>query len=81
MCDDKYLPNLATTIYFAGVMVGGLVCGHLADVTGRRTMMLVTLYTPVLLGVMVYLVQSITLFMLLRFTIGVMIQVTIMHTS
>ncbi|KAK2147497.1 hypothetical protein LSH36_550g03002 [Paralvinella palmiformis] len=55
-------------------MVGGLVCGHIADVTGPRTTMIFTLYSSIILGVMLYLVESFTLFMFIRFIIGFMMQ-------
>ena len=76
VCENKYLSSLSTTIYFTGVLVGGLVCGPIADIMGRRPLMIVTMYLPVLLGIMVYLVQNVVLFMLLRFCIGIMMQVT-----
>ncbi|XP_028407610.1 solute carrier family 22 member 5-like [Dendronephthya gigantea] len=34
VCDDAYKTNLATTIYFCGVLVGGLLFGTLSDKFG-----------------------------------------------
>lgn len=77
MCDNKYLVSLATTIYFAGVMIGGGVFGQLGDVIGRKPVLLVCLYGHVVLGVGVHFANSYGLFVVLRFFVGFLIQVKI----
>ncbi|XP_069136162.1 solute carrier family 22 member 13-like [Argopecten irradians] len=74
VCDDVYLGKLATTIYFLGVMTGGLVFGHIADFFGRKWTMLVCLYAPVAIGIGIYFVTSFAGFAALRFFQGMFIQ-------
>ncbi|XP_067685225.1 organic cation transporter protein-like [Haliotis asinina] len=74
VCDNSYLRPLATTIYFCGVMVGGLLFGYLSDRFGRRPIMLVTLFVPVVLGIGIFFVPSYTWFVVLRFIEGVFLQ-------
>ncbi|OWF41580.1 solute carrier family 22 member 3-like [Mizuhopecten yessoensis] len=74
VCDDVYLGKLATTIYFLGVMTGGVVFGHIADHFGRKWTMLLCLYAPVALGIGIYFVQTFTAFAVLRFCQGVFVQ-------
>lgn len=56
-------------------MVGGLIFGYLADKFGRKKIMLVTLFTPVAIGVLTALVKTYYLFVGLRFLQGIFIQV------
>lgn len=74
VCDNSYLSGLATTIYFIGVMVGGLLFGYLADRFGRKPIMLVTLFTPVAIGLLTSFVTSYYLFVTLRFFQGIFMQ-------
>ncbi|XP_033747268.1 solute carrier family 22 member 3-like [Pecten maximus] len=74
VCDDVYLGKLATTIYFLGVMTGGVVFGHIADFFGRKWTMLICLYVPVAIGIGIYFVTTFTAFAVLRFFQGVFIQ-------
>ncbi|KAJ8312215.1 hypothetical protein KUTeg_009588 [Tegillarca granosa] len=74
VCENAYLGKLATTIYFCGVMVGGLLCGYLADKFGRRPVMLASLYLPILIGLGTAFANSYTLFVSLRFFQGICMQ-------
>ncbi|XP_046545766.1 solute carrier family 22 member 6-A-like [Haliotis rubra] len=74
VCDDDSLRSLATTIYFCGVMVGGLLFGYLSDRFGRRPIMLATLYAPVAIGLGIHFVPSYTWFVCLRFVEGIFLQ-------
>ncbi|KAH9523285.1 hypothetical protein Btru_066295 [Bulinus truncatus] len=74
VCTDSALANLATTIYFAGVMVGGLLFGDLADRFGRLPIMLFTLYSSVVLGVIIAFSVNYVMFVVLRFVDGVLMQ-------
>ncbi|XP_048252017.1 solute carrier family 22 member 6-B-like [Haliotis rufescens] len=74
VCDDSYLRPLATTIYFCGVMLGGLLFGYLSDKFGRRPVMLGTLFAPVVLGIGIFFVPSYTWFVVLRFIEGIFLQ-------
>ncbi|XP_022336825.2 solute carrier family 22 member 6-A-like [Crassostrea virginica] len=74
VCDSKYLSKLATTIYFCGVMVGGLLFGYLADKYGRKPVMLGTLYAPILIGLGTAFSNNYCLFVVLRFFMGMFLQ-------
>ncbi|KAH3882706.1 hypothetical protein DPMN_006650 [Dreissena polymorpha] len=74
VCSDTYLSSLATTIYFCGVMLGGLVFGHLADKFGRKPVMLFTLFFPILVGIATAFVPWYAGFVTLRFIQGVLMQ-------
>ncbi|XP_005103413.2 organic cation transporter protein [Aplysia californica] len=74
VCSNKDLSSLATTIYFAGVMLGGLVFGDLADRLGRLPVLLGTLYMSVVLGVATAFSVNYVMFVVLRFAQGVLMQ-------
>ena len=67
--------NTATTIYFAGVMVGGILFGQLADKIGRKPVVLICMYGHMLFGIGVYFVQTYSGFVSLRFFVGALVQV------
>lgn len=74
VCSNAYLSRLATTIYFVGVMVGGLFFGYLADKFGRKPVMLFTLFAPSFIGLLTAFVNTYYLFVGLRFLQGIFIQ-------
>ncbi|XP_064597394.1 organic cation transporter protein-like [Liolophura sinensis] len=74
VCDQKYLSNLATTIYFVGVMVGGVFFGHVADAIGRFPVLIACLYLPVGVGIGMSFAQSYVVFAILRFFMGFLMQ-------
>ncbi|CAG5128413.1 unnamed protein product [Candidula unifasciata] len=74
VCERKYLASLANTIYFVGVMVGGLLFGDLADRFGRLPIMLFTLYSSVILGIVTAFSVTYTMFVTLRFVTGILMQ-------
>lgn len=75
ICDRRYLSALLNTIYFVGVTVGSLVCGAMADMWGRRKLILGCLYLQGAFGVSLYFTQSLEQFMVLRMIQGFFIQV------
>ena len=77
VCDQKYLSSLATTIYFCGVMVGGVLFGHLADKFGRKPVMLTCIYMPVIVGVATAFSPWYSIFVGLRFIQGILMQVNL----
>lgn len=81
VCESKYLSKLAATIYFCGVMVGGLLFGYLADKYGRKPVMLVTLYTPILIGLGTAFSNNYYLYVALRFFMGMFLQVSVQCDS
>ncbi|GFN82494.1 transmembrane protein 120a-like [Plakobranchus ocellatus] len=74
VCSNEYLANLATTIYFIGVMIGGLLFGDLADRFGRLPVMLFTLYASMCVGLITAFSVNYIMFVCLRFVHGVLIQ-------
>ena len=75
MCDRSFLAPLITTTYFCGVMVGGVIFGTLSDRFGRKSMMLVCLYTQCVIGIAIHFVRRLVIFIGLRFIQGIFIQV------
>ncbi|XP_053376201.1 organic cation transporter protein-like [Mercenaria mercenaria] len=74
VCSQAYLSSLATTIYFCGVMVGGVVFGHLADKFGRKPVMLISLFMPIVVGIATSFAPWYSVFVTLRFIQGVLMQ-------
>jgi hypothetical protein len=75
VCDRAFIGPLMTTVYFCGVMIGGLIFGSLSDRFGRKYMMLVCLYTQCVIGIGIHFVRRLIVFMGLRFIQGIFIQV------
>jgi hypothetical protein len=59
-------------------MVGGLLFGYLADKYGRKPVMLVTLYLPILIGLGIAFSNNYYLFVALRFLMGMLLQVRLL---
>ncbi|CAH1801726.1 unnamed protein product [Owenia fusiformis] len=74
VCNKKTLASLSTTIYFVGVMIGGVLFGTLSDRFGRKPLLLFTLYLPVGIGVGIAFSNSYWLFVFLRFIQGFLLQ-------
>jgi len=74
VCDRRYLSALLNTIYFVGVTMGSLVCGALADMWGRRKLILACLYLQGIFGTSLYLASNLEMFMVLRLIQGFFIQ-------
>ena len=75
MCDKKYLNSLSTSLYYVGIVTGSLLFGTLSDRVGRRPILIICLFSPLLLGVLVYFVKSLVVFVALRSLTGMMKQV------
>ncbi|RUS84929.1 hypothetical protein EGW08_007291, partial [Elysia chlorotica] len=75
VCSAEYLTSMATTIYFTGVMVGGLVFGDLADRFGRRLSMMVTMFSALVVSLVSAFSVNYAMFVCLRFLLGVLQQV------
>jgi MFS family permease len=76
VCDDAYKSDLATTIYFAGVMMGGVVFGILADKYGRKRIVISTLFFSGILGVVTFVLRTYVAYVVLRFFLGFLMQVS-----
>ncbi len=75
MCDKRYQIGLATSIYFSGVFVGGLIFGAISDRIGRYPMFVTAMYSHLAFSVMVFFVDNFVLFNILRFFAGMTVQV------
>ncbi|KAK2179680.1 hypothetical protein NP493_477g01038 [Ridgeia piscesae] len=74
VCDREYLNYLATTIYFLGVMLGGLTFGPLAETYGRRPVLLGSLVAAVGSSVVLTLSHTYVSFVLIRLANGFFLQ-------
>lgn len=75
MCGNAYKKGLAITIYFVGVLLGSLVCGSLSDKFGRRQVLLFTMYSPCIVGLLLFFIEDFIAFVILRFILGFLLQV------
>lgn len=75
VCDDAYKADLATTIYFCGVTLGGIFFGILADKFGRKPIIAVTLLATGITGMAIFIFRTYIAFVVLRFFLGFFIQV------
>ena len=57
-------------------MVGGLIFGSLSDRWGRKPFILLTMYLHIIVGTALAFVHNYTLFVLLRFAQGILMQVS-----
>ena len=51
MCGDQWLLPLSQSVFFAGVLVGAAVYGHLGDLLGRRTAFLIGMVQTTVAGI------------------------------
>ncbi|KAI0215907.1 Organic cation transporter-like protein [Lamellibrachia satsuma] len=74
VCERTYLTPLATSIYFFGVMLGGLTFGPLGEKYGRRPVLLASLVAAVVSSVSLTLADSYVVFVLIRLANGFFLQ-------
>lgn len=65
---------MVNTLYFCGVTLGAIVCGILADLYGRKKIIVGCLYCQCFLGLSFYLVTNFELFVVLRTIQGFFVQ-------
>lgn len=78
-CEEPYKIRVAQSIFFAGVMIGGLFFGVLGDRFGRRPVVLITVYSQAVLGFVLTFSPHYIMFVILKFFQGMMLQVSICH--
>jgi MFS family permease len=81
VCDDAYKADLATTIYFCGVTLGGILFGVPADKFGRKPIIAVTLLATGIIGMAIFIFRTYVAFVVLRFCLGLVIQVYCMYSN
>merc|ERR1712013_44045 len=69
-CDNEWLLQLTTGIYFVGAAVGGTVLGKLADTIGRRHVLFLSLGCTMLNGLVSAFAPNIYFFIVQRFLAG-----------
>ena len=74
VCDNAYKADLATTIYFCGVTLGGIFFGVLADRFGRWPIIAITLLAAGIIGIAIFIFRTYIAFVVLRFCLGLVIQ-------
>lgn len=73
VCDKKFLPQLSTSLFFVGVMLGTSTLIHLPDKYGRRPTLLLFLLLSIVASVATVFAENLVLFLFLRFLLGVII--------
>ncbi|XP_074648153.1 organic cation transporter protein-like isoform X2 [Tubulanus polymorphus] len=70
VCDKAFISELSISIQMAGILIGALVCGYLADWLGRKIILLLYCSGVMILQVLVGLSVNYYMFIVLRFFIG-----------
>nr|XP_020462348.1 solute carrier family 22 member 7-like [Monopterus albus] len=70
VCDRKSLTNTTSTIFFLGVMLGGIAFGYLCDKYGRKNTLLASYIIAITFGFASAFANSYILFAVLRFLTG-----------
>jgi OCT family organic cation transporter-like MFS transporter 4/5 len=70
VCDKDWVTSTITTIQMGGLLVAGLLSGHLADIFGRKLNLLLSLVVTTLGNFISAFSVSWQMFAVLRFVIG-----------
>eukprot|EP00058_Branchiostoma_floridae_P006628 XP_002592116.1 hypothetical protein BRAFLDRAFT_59470 [Branchiostoma floridae] len=71
VCDDKWLANMAQSIYMVGVLIGSITFGDLSDRFGRKVLMFVGIVLNLVSGISTMFAPNFTAFVILRLFVGV----------
>uniref|UniRef100_U5EG39 Putative synaptic vesicle transporter svop n=1 Tax=Corethrella appendiculata TaxID=1370023 RepID=U5EG39_9DIPT len=74
VCGNRLLAPLINTLYFSGVTVGAIVCGILADIFGRKFLVVICIYFQLTLGLCLYFANSLEAFISIRTIQGFFVQ-------
>eukprot|EP00095_Tigriopus_kingsejongensis_P003585 maker-scaffold140_size315649-snap-gene-2.27 protein:Tk03585 transcript:maker-scaffold140_size315649-snap-gene-2.27-mRNA-1 annotation:"solute carrier family 22 member 6-a-like" len=67
VCEDAYFGSLSQTVYFMGQLLGILTCGILADILGRKSVLITMTVSLGIFAALNSYVTSFTGFLILRF--------------
>lgn len=72
VCDHRdWIPTTITSMQMAGVLIGNLACGQIADLVGRKPPLFLALLSLVVLNIITAFSVSWVMFAALRFLIGI----------
>ncbi|XP_039621886.1 organic cation transporter protein-like isoform X2 [Polypterus senegalus] len=71
VCDRHWLRQLDTTFYMAGAIIGSSGMGWLADIFGRKNILLCNLFLMILCSLLAAFSPAFWFFLIMRFLIGI----------
>ncbi|XP_071835837.1 organic cation transporter 1-like isoform X2 [Apostichopus japonicus] len=74
VCDQAGFAEISQTVLMVGVMVGSYLAGYLADRFGRKPILFISLFVQGIVGTIQAFSSSFTMFIIVRFFIGVLDQ-------
>lgn len=75
VCGRRLLAPMVNTFYFSGVTLGAFICGILSDKFGRKTMLVICLFSQGTLGILLRFSHFLPIFTIMRMMQGFFVQV------